>query len=93
MKAKNVRRFLDNRYNRVKQYSSANWGGNNVWDVYSDGQTEGRFIFEDDDNNFILLDRTEANEETEIFDLFVYQIGSGQIKNLISWKDTQELAV
>ena len=83
MKAQNVRRFLDNRYRRVNQYSSANWGGNNVWNVDSDGQTEGIFIFEDDDNNFILLDRTEANEETEIVDLFRYEIGSGEIKNLL----------
>ncbi len=84
MKQINVRRFLDKLYNRVKQYSSANWGGNNVWSVSSDGQTEGRFIFEDDENNFILLDRTEENEETEIIDLFVYRIGSGEIKKLIS---------
>lgn len=83
MKQINVRRFLDKRYNRVKQYSSANWGGNNVWHVNSNSQTEGRFIFEDDEHNFILLDRTEANEETEIVDLFVYEIGSGQIKNLL----------
>jgi hypothetical protein len=85
MKAQNVRRFLDKRYRRVTQYSSANWGGNNVWDVASsDGQTEGRFIFEDDEQNFILLDRTEENEETEIVDLFVYRIGSGDIKELIN---------
>lgn len=83
MKAQNVRRFLDNRYRRVTQYGSANWGGNNVWNVASDGQTEGRFIFEDDDNNFILLDRTEENEETQIEDLFIYTIGSGEIKNLL----------
>lgn len=83
MKAQNVRRFLDNRFRRVKQHSSANWGGNNVWNISSDGQTEGRFIFEDDEHNFILLDRTEANEETEIVDLFIYQIGSGEIKNLL----------
>lgn len=83
MKAQNVRRFLDKRYRRVTQYSSANWGGNNVWNVAGDGQTEGRFIFEDDEQNFILLDRTEANEETEIVDLFTYEIGSGEIKNLL----------
>lgn len=83
MKVQNVRRFLDNRYRRVTQYGSANWGGNNVWNVSSDGQTEGRFIFEDDNNNFILLDRTEENEETQIEDLFVYVIGSGEIKNLL----------
>jgi hypothetical protein len=84
MKAQNVRRFLDKRYRRVTQYGSANWGGNNVWNVDSDGQTEGRFIFEDDEQNFILLDRTEENEETEIVDLFVYRIGSGEIKELIN---------
>jgi hypothetical protein len=85
MKAQNVRRFLDKRYRRVTQYASANWGGNNVWDVASsDGQTEGRFIFEDDEQNFVLLDRTEENEETEIVDLFVYRIGSGEIKELIN---------
>jgi hypothetical protein len=85
MKVENVRRFLDKRYRRVTQYGSANWGGNNVWDVASsDGQTEGRFIFEDDNNNFILLDRTEENEETEIEDLFIYEIGSGEIKNLLA---------
>jgi hypothetical protein len=84
MKAQNVRRFLDKRYRRVTQYSSANWGGNNVWNVDSDGQTEGRFIFEDDEQNFILLDRTEENEETEIVDLFIYRIGSGEIKELIN---------
>jgi hypothetical protein len=83
MKAQNVRKFLDKRYPRVTQYGSANWGGNNVWNVASDGQTEGIFIFEDDEQNFILLDRTEANEETEIVDLFVYEIGSGEIKNLL----------
>jgi len=84
MKAQNVRRFLDKKYRRVTQYSSANWGGNNVWNVDSDGQTEGRFIFEDDEQNFILLDRTEENEETEITDLFIYRIGSGEIKELIN---------
>lgn len=83
MKAQNVRNFLDRKYRRVIQYSSANWGGNNVWSVDSDGQTEGRFIFEDDYNNFILLDRTEINEETEVTELFTYEIGSGQIKNLL----------
>lgn len=83
MKAQNVRNFLDRKYRRVVQYSSANWGGNNVWSVDSDGQTEGRFIFEDDYNNFILLDRTEINEETEVTELFTYEIGSGQIKNLL----------
>jgi hypothetical protein len=84
MKHNNVRRFLDKHYRRVIQHSSANWGGNNVWNVKSDGQTEGRFIFEDDNNNFILLDRTEENEETQITDLFIYQIGSGKIKKLIN---------
>lgn len=83
MRTINVRRFLDKRYNRVKQYGSANWGGNNVWYVNGNSQTEGRFIFEDDEHNFILLDRTEENEETQITDLFIYQIGSGQIKNLL----------
>ena len=83
MKAINVRKFLDKRYRRVTQYSSANWGGNNVWNVDSDGQTEGIFIFEDDEQNFILLDRTEENEETQIEDLFIYTIGSGEIKNLL----------
>jgi len=83
MKAINVRKLLDKRYRRVTQYSSANWGGNNVWNVDSDGQTEGRFIFEDDEQNFILLDRTEENEETQIEDLFIYTIGSGEIKNLL----------
>jgi len=81
--AKNVRSFLDKKYTRVTQYSSANWGGNNVWSVDSDGITEGRFIFEDDNYQFILLDRTEVNEETEVVDLFIYEIGSGQIKNLL----------
>jgi hypothetical protein len=81
--AKNVRRFLDARYSRVTQYSSANWGGNNVWSVDGDGSTEGRFIFECDEFNYILMDRTEVNEETEIVDLFVYEIGSGEIKNLL----------
>lgn len=83
MKAINVRKFLDKRYPRVIQYWSAPWGGNNVWNVDSDGLTEGRFIFEDDEQNFILLDRTEENEETQIEDLFIYTIGSGEIKNLL----------
>lgn len=83
MKAKKVGLFLDRYFSRVTQYSSANWGGNNVWCVSGNGQTEGRFIFQDDENNFILLDRTEVNEETEIVDLFKYEIGSGQIKNLL----------
>ena len=86
MKAKNVCSFLDKHYKRVIQHSSANWGGNNVWNVNSDGQTEGLFIFHDDNNNFILLKRTEENEETEIEDLFIYEIGSGQIKNLINYE-------
>ena len=85
MKAKNVRNFLDRKYKRVTQYSSANWGGNNVWSVDSNGETEGRFIFEDDEHNFILLDRTEINEETEIIDLFKYEIGSGDISKLINF--------
>jgi len=82
-KAKQVCLFLDRHFSRVTQYSSANWGGNNVWSVDSDGITEGRFIFQDDENNFILLDRTEINEETEVVDLFVYRIGSGEIKKLL----------
>lgn len=80
---KNIERFLDRRYKRVVQRSSANWGGNNVWSVNSNGITEGTFIFQDDDNNFILLNRTEVNEETVIDDLFIYVIGSGTIKNLL----------
>jgi hypothetical protein len=80
---KNVQKFLDKHYKRVVQRSSANWGGNNVWSVKSDGVTEGTFIYQDDDNNFILLNRTEVNEETIIEDLFTYVIGSGTIKNLI----------
>lgn len=84
-KASNVARFLDKHYRRVKQYSSANWGGNIVWDVAStDGMVEGRFIFQDDDNNFILLDRTEEDEETVIDELFTYVIGSGDIKQLLA---------
>jgi hypothetical protein len=80
MKAINVRRFLDNKYQRA-QCSSADWGGNNVWILPIDG----KFIFEDDEHNFILLDRTfdEENEESLIVDLFVYRIGSGEIKNLM----------
>lgn len=85
MKAKNVANFLDRFFPRVTQYSSANWGGNNVWSVDSDGQTEGRFIFEDDEHNFILLDRTEVDEETEVTDLFKYRIGSGEISKLIKF--------
>jgi len=85
MKAQNVRRFLDSRYRRVSQYGSADWGGNNVWDVASDGQIDGRFIFEDDNGDFILLDRSfdAENEESIFVDLFVYRIGSGEIKNLM----------
>ncbi len=74
---------MDKHYKRVVQRSSANWGGNNVWSVKSDGITEGTFIYQDDDNNFILLNRTEENEETVVEDLFTYVIGSGTIKNLI----------
>lgn len=84
MKAKNVAAFLDKRFKRVIQYSSANWGGNNVWSVDSDGQTEGIFIFQTDYNDFELLRRTEVNEETEVEVLFKYVIGSGEIKKLIS---------
>ena len=80
---KNVQKFLDKHYKRVVQRSSANWGGNNVWSVNSNGITEGTFIYQDDDNNFILLNRTEVNEETVFEDLFTYVIGSGTIKNLI----------
>jgi hypothetical protein len=80
---KKVQKFLDKHYKRVVQRSSANWGGNNVWSVKSDGITEGTFIYQDDDNNFILLNRTEENEETVVEDLFTYVIGSGTIKNLI----------
>jgi hypothetical protein len=85
MRAKNVANFLDRFFPRVTQYSSANWGGNNVWSVDSNGETEGRFIFQDDENNFILLDRTEINEETEIKDLFKYEIGSGEISKLLNF--------
>jgi hypothetical protein len=84
MRASNVRRYLDKHYRRVVQHSSANWGGNIVWDVAStDGMVEGRFIFEDDDEQFILLDRTEKDEETIIDELFTYVIGSGDIKHLL----------
>jgi hypothetical protein len=82
--AKSVRRFLDTKYERVIQRGSADWGGNTVWSVDSDGVSEGRFIFEDDDYRFILLDREyNDNDGAIIVDLFTYEIGSGQIKNLL----------
>ena len=83
MKASNVAQFLDKHYPRVKQYSSADWGGCAVWDVQSDGITEGMFIHQDDDDNFTLLVRSEKDEETIIDELFTYVIGSGDIKNLL----------
>jgi hypothetical protein len=85
-KAKNVRRFLDARYKRVIQTSSANWGGNVVWSVDSDGISEGRFIFEDDDYRFILLDRDYNDDDGVIIvDLFTYEIGSGEISKLLNF--------
>jgi hypothetical protein len=83
MKASNVAKFLDARYRRVKQYSSADWGGCAVWDVKSNGITEGMFIHQDDDDNFTLLVRSEKDEETIIDELFTYVIGSGDIKKLL----------
>lgn len=88
---KNIEKFLDKHYKRVIQTSSANWSGNNVWSVKGDGITEGIFIYQDDDDNFILLHRTEVNEETIITDLFTYTIGSGAIKNLITIKNEDKL--
>ena len=82
--AKIVRGVGDTKYERVIQSGSADWGGNAVWSVDSDGVSEGRFIFEDDDYRFILLDRDyNDNDGVIIVDLFIYEIGSGQIKNLL----------
>lgn len=83
-KANNVAKFLDARYPRVKQRGSADWGGISVWDVRSNGITEGLFIHQDDDDNFTLLTRSESNEETFINELFTYVIGSGDIKKLLA---------
>lgn len=85
-----VKKVLDKNFKRVIQTYSANWGGLNVWAVStSDGilnAVEGCFIQQDDDNNFILLHRTEMNEETEITDVYVYNFydNIGTLKELLT---------
>lgn len=84
MKYKRIQSILDKHFKRIIQHSSANWGGQVVWSVKSDGITDGIFIHQDDDNNFTLLIRSEENEETKTFDLFTYRIGSGELGRLIN---------
>jgi hypothetical protein len=74
-----VKKLLDTFFPRVRT-NSANWGGQIVWDLKSDGITEGLFIYLDDDKNFILLYRTEVNEETYTEDLDIYNVDGGDLR-------------
>jgi hypothetical protein len=74
-----VKKLLDTFFPRVRT-NSANWGGQIVWDLKSDGITEGLFIYLDDDKNFILLYRTEVNEETYTEDLDIYNPNGGDLR-------------
>lgn len=82
-KFQHVGRVLSKHFYKMRT-RSADWGGQNVWDIKSDGISEGIFIFEDDDSNFILLARSEENEETRTSDLFTYTVGSGELGKLIN---------
>ena len=79
-----VAKLLDKKFSRAIGITGADWNSSYVWSVNSDGSTEGRFIYMTDDNDFILLDRSEENEVTEINQLFVYCIGSGELHNILS---------
>ena len=81
-----VAKFLDKKFSRARGLTGADWGSCFVWSVKSDGYTEGRFIYMTDDNEFILLDRSEENGVTEIKQLFVYCIGSGELRNILYYE-------
>ena len=84
-----VVKFLDKRFSRARGVTGADWGSCYVWSVKSDGCTEGRFIYMTDDNDFILLDRSEENEETKTNQLFVYCIGSGELHKILNYENNR----
>jgi hypothetical protein len=75
--------FLDKRYSRARGLTGSDWCTPYVWNVKSNGITEGIFIHLDDNQDFTLLQRSEVNEETEIKEIYTYTVGSGTIKNLL----------
>ena len=75
-----VKKLLDTFFPRVRT-NSANWAGQIVWDLKSNGIDEGLFILLDDNNDFILLYRTENYGQTFIEDLDSYNIAGGKLKD------------
>ena len=75
-----VKKLLDTFFPRVRT-NSANWAGQIIWDLKSNGIDEGLFILLDDNNEFILLYRTETKDSTYIEDLDSYNVDSGKLKD------------
>jgi hypothetical protein len=77
-----VKKLLDTFFHRVRT-NSANWAGQIVWDLKSNGIDEGVFILLDDNNDFILLYRTETKDSTYIEDLDSYNVDGGKLKDFL----------
>jgi hypothetical protein len=77
-----VKKLLDTFFPRIRT-NSANWSGQIVWDLKSNGIDEGVFILLDDNNEFILLYRTETKDSTYIEDLDSYNIAGGKLKDFL----------
>lgn len=83
-----LERYLDKRFQKVKQTFSANWGGDNVWIIYSeDGITnsvDGIYIHKYDNQNYVLVHRYETEDETITNDIFYYTEYENSIRKLVS---------
>lgn len=83
-----LERYLDIRFQKVKQTFSANWGGDNVWIIYSeDGITnsvDGIYIHKYDNQNYVLVHRYETEDETITNDIFYYTEYENSIRELVS---------
>ena len=75
-----VKKLLDTFFPRVRT-NSANWAGQIIWDLKSNGIDEGVFILLDDNNEFILLYRTETKDSTYTEDLDSYNVDGGKLKD------------
>jgi hypothetical protein len=77
-----VKKLLDTFFPRVRT-NSANWAGKIIWDLKSNGIDEGIFILLDDNNEFILLYRTETEDSTYIEEKESYNVDGGKLKDFL----------
>jgi hypothetical protein len=84
---KALKKLLDSKFDRVRHTKSAEWCGDDVWIVYTENNTincaDGIFIHRYDSENYILIHRSEASEETIVQDIFNYTIGDGNLRTLL----------